>query len=75
MTGERTSQSTPQRPSARPWWITELFSGTGMGLALWIGWIFSGHTGAGSDVAHASAAEGYGFTEKSQPGDREVEDS
>lgn len=46
-----------------------------MGLALLIGWFFSGSTGAGADVAHASAAEGYGFKQKAQPGAPQAEDS
>lgn len=81
MAAEHTSQSTPPptppRPYAgRPRWSTALVSGTGgLKLALLVGWIFSGSNGAGADAAHASAAEGYGFTQKQQAGDPDAEDS
>jgi hypothetical protein len=71
MAAEHTSPSTPQRPSAgRRRWSSALVSGTGgLKLALLVGWIFSGSNGAGTDAAHASAAEGYGFTPKTRAGD------
>lgn len=74
---ERTSRSTPPRPSAGPRrWSSALVSGTGgLKLALLVGWIFSGSNGAGADAAHASAAEGYGFTPKTRAGDPAAEDS
>ncbi len=77
MAAEHPSRSTPQRPSAGcPRWSTALVSGTGgLTLALLVGWIFSGSNGAGADAAHASAAEGYGFTPKRPAGDPAAEDS
>lgn len=74
MAAEHTSQSTPPRPSAGPRWSTALVSGTGgLKLALLAGWIFSGSHGA--DAAHASAAEGYGFTPTPRAGDPADSDS
>jgi hypothetical protein len=70
------SPSTPQRPSAGLRWRTALVSGTGgLKLALLVGWIFSGSNGAGTDAAHASAAEGYGFTPEPRAADPAAADS
>lgn len=71
MAAEHTSPSTTRSPSTGwPRWSTALVSGTGgLKLALLVGWIFSGSNGAGTDAAHASAAEGYGFTPKPRGGD------